>query len=237
MTDDVRKTEPALRRGAPEETAGPRTDELTPSAPSREIVPVHQAAFFTDSNRLTKETQDRTWSELAFELFAACRERYLAACALVGVEPELARLVRAITALEPPRLARTYRKIAAFYRFAFVGEPQTELPFDDRDHLALMETDWRKFFRLETQRLARIDHLARSVLRAVAFGVSAEGRVAEAHVVDVLNERYGRFHLARRMELLKLSIHPEELEGWRFLDGPDWDQYQPDPRVRPDPPA
>lgn len=220
------------------EPAGPATDRQERAPRTRlEIVPVHEAAFFTDSNRLMKEIQDRTWADLSFELFAACRERYLAACALVGVEPELARLVRRTESLEPPRLGRVYRKLAAFYRFAFVGEQQAELPFDDRDHLALMEADWRKFFRLETQRLARIDHLARSILRAVAYGVSAEGRVAEAHAVDVLGDRYGRFHLARRLELLKLSIHSDELEGWRFLDGPDWEQYEPDPRVRPDPPV
>lgn len=202
-----------------------------------EVIPVHQAAFFTDSNRLMKEIQNRDWTGLTFLLFDACRERYLAACALVGVEPELAELVRNVKSFEGPRLARTYRKIAAFHRFAFVGEPQEELSFDDRDRLARLQDDWVKFFRLETGRLSRIDHLVRSVLRAVAFGASAEGRAAEAHIIDTLDERYGRFHLARRLELLKLSIHPEELESWRFLDGPDRDECPLDPRVRPDPPV
>lgn len=203
----------------------------------REIIPLQQAAFFTDSNRLMKELQNRTWAELAFLLFDTCRERYLAACALVGVEPELAELVRGIKSFEQPRLARTYRKIAAFYRFAFIGEQQEELPFDSRNRRVRPQAEWEKFFRLESNRLARIDHLVRSILRAVAYGSSAEGRAAEARVIDVLDERYGRFHLARRLELLKLSIHPEELESWRFLDGPDREEYPLDPRVRPDPPA
>lgn len=201
------------------------------------VVPVHQAAFFTDSNRLAKEVQNESWANLAFALFDACRERYLAACALVGVEPELAGLVRGTGSLPRYRLARVYRKIASFYRFAFIGEPQGELPFDDRDHVGGLRAEWESFFRQEARRLAGIDHLARSVLRAVAFGESAEGRAAEAHAVDALAERYGRFHLVRRLELLRLAVHPDELDGWRVLDGSNWDDYQLDPRVRPDPPV
>ena len=214
-----------------------RRPDVAPSRADDSVIPVHQAAFFTDSNRLVKEIQDGTWRELSFALFDACRERYLAACALVGADPEIAGLVRTVTSFERPRIVRAYRKIAAFYRFAFVGDPQVELPFDDRDQVARLRADWEKFFRLEARRLAGIDHLARSVLRAVAFGVTAEARAAEAHVVDVLSERYGPFHLARRLELLKLSIHPDELEGWRFIEGADWGQPELDPRVRPDPPA
>ncbi len=211
----------------------------------QDAVPIWQAAFFTDSSRLAKEIQRATYPGLVFELFDAARQRYLDACALVGVETELVGLLRKVQPLEQPFLKRAYRKIAAFYRFAFVGDRQTELPFsppeantastpgNETEHL---EQSWRSFLRNEARRLARIDHIATSLLRAVAFGDSAEARAAEAHVVDMLDERYGRFHLQRRLQLLELAIHPEELDSWRFIEGPDWDQVELDPRVRPDPP-
>jgi hypothetical protein len=219
--------------------------ELLTNPAWQDAVPIWQAAFFTDSSRLAKEIQRATYPGLAFELFDAARQRYLDACALVSVDTELTSLIRQVQPLERPFLKRAYRKIAAFYRFAFVGDRQTKLPFPSPasgtasttgDETENLEQSWRNFLRNEARRLARIDHIAISLLRAVAFGDSAEARAAEAHVVDMLDERYGRFHLQRRLQLLELSIHPEELESWRFIEGPDWDQVELDPRVRPDPP-
>ena len=58
----------------------------------------------------------------------AARERYLEACALVSVDTMLARLVRVVedSDIVAPVLARAYRKVASFYRFALVGERQLE---------------------------------------------------------------------------------------------------------------
>ena len=224
-----------------------KTEEYLLTNPAwQDAVPIWQAAFFTDSSRLAKEIQRATYPGLAFELFDAARQRYLDACAFVGVETELTGLLRKIQPLEQPFLKRAYRKIAAFYRFAFVGDRQTELQFPlpasgtaspTGTETENLKQSWRNFLRNEARRLARIDHIATSLLRAVAFGDSAEARAAEAHVVDMLDERYGRFYLQRRLQLLELSIHPEELDSWRFIEGPDWDQVELDPRVRPDPPV
>jgi hypothetical protein len=38
------------------------------------------------------------------------------------------------------------------------------------------------------------------------------------------------------VKLLKLSLDPEELDNWRFVEDIDWDQIVLDPRVRPNPP-
>lgn len=222
----------------------PVSEKLLADPAWQDAVPLWQAAFFTDSSRQAKEIQRATYPDLVFELFDIARQRYLDACSLVGVETELVGLIRKVRPLERPFLKRTYRKIAAFYRFAFVGDQQTELPFPRRaagtgrsgDATGSLEQGWTYFLRNEARRLARINHIASSLLRAVAFGDSAEARAAEAHVVDMLGERYGRFHLQRRLQLLELSIHPEELDSWRFIEGPDWEQVELDPRVRPDPP-
>jgi hypothetical protein len=202
-----------------------------------EVIPVWQAAFFTDSNRTVKELQRDTFPQLVYELFDRCRNRYLAACELVGAEGDLAEHVRDVVQYDRPFLQRVYRKVAAFYRFAFVGDEQLHLPLLARSHRQEQADAWVKFFQLETKRLAADDRFCRAALRAVAYPGDPQAAAAEAYTVDLLDTRYGSFCLQRRLQLLKLSINVEALEGWRFLEDIDWGTVIADPRCRPNPPV
>ncbi len=202
-----------------------------------DVISIWQAAFFTDSNRTVKEVQRQTYPQLAFDLFDACRQRYLAACALVGAANDLGALVRSVQPLERPFLQRVYRKIAAFYRFAFVGDEQLSLPLAHRPHAEELREAWLKFFGTEAQRLAGNDRFCLAALRAVAYQPEPPAAAAEASAVDLLDTRYGSFCLQRRLQLLKLAINAEALESWRFLEEVDWGTVIADPRCRPDPPV
>lgn len=202
------------------------------------VIPLWEPAFFGDSSRLVKEVQSETYPELARALFRAARDRYLDACALVSVDTMLARLVRVVRDedIAAPVLARAYRKVAAFYRFALVGEPQLELGASNGHERPIARRAWEEFVTAEARRLAAVNEMTTALLRAVAYRNTATGRAAEAHLVDLLAERYGRFTLRRRMELLRLSLDAAELDNWRFVEDVDWDQEVLDPRVRPNPP-
>jgi hypothetical protein len=212
-------------------------ESAPPEAEWSDVIPIQQAAFFGDDNRLVKNIQRETYRALVFDLFTAARQRYLAACALVGINTDLADRVRGIERFERPMLRRVYRLIAKFYRFAFVGEQQTELPFHPRSEREQHRHLWETFFRHEADELAGDNAVATGMLRAVAHAGEAEGDAAEAHVVDLLAQLYGPFYLRRRLELLKIPFTEEELDGWRFADEVDWSQVVLDPRVRPDPPV
>ncbi len=199
-----------------------------------DAVPVWCAAFFTDGNTAVKRIQSDSYPRLVAELFRAPRRRYLAACALVGEETGLAAALLAVDRFERPPLVRAYRKVAAFYRFAFIGEPQLELPLG-RDR-AGERARWEAFFRAEARRLAELDHIALPLLHAVVDQGRAAGRVAESLAVNLLGVRYGRFCLPRRLELLGRAVDPADVEGWLFTEEPDWERIVLDPRVRPDPP-
>lgn len=201
------------------------------------VISLWQAAFFTDSNRTVKELQRQSYPQLVFELFDACRKRYLAACSLVGAQGEVADLVRQVEPMERPFLQRVYRKIAAFYRFAFVGDEQLSLPLSHRPRGDELSDAWVKFYRIEAQRLATDDRFCLAALRAVAYQAGPQGAAAEAYAVDLLDTRYGSFCLQRRLQLLKLAINVDALESWKFLEEVDWGSVIADPRCRPDPPV
>ncbi|UCG42451.1 MAG: hypothetical protein JSU73_11355 [candidate division WOR-3 bacterium] len=219
------------------------TDELvhrSGSVPSGrawcEIVQDWEPAFFGDNNRAVKKIQRQTYPELAHELFNAARQRYLSACGLVGVDTRLAELSRKAERYRLPFLTRAYRMMAKFYRYAFAGDQQMVLPFEDRPAQDSMRGAWERYFRDEAERLVETDSIATGILRAVVYHPTPIGDAAEAHVVDLLSHRYGKFHLQRRLELLRQTFSSDELDGWRFAEDVDWDQIALDPRVRPNPP-
>lgn len=187
-------------------------------------VPAGRSEFFGDDNRFLKSLQDDSFPFLVYELFAAARRRYLDACTLTGVETELAGLVREIGRFARPFLHRAYRRIAAFYRFAHAGAPQLPLPFEALPDETRQRLAWEDFFRREARTLVESDAVAVALLRSVALAGKPAGRAAEAHLVDLLSHRYGRFTLVRRRQLLGLEVEPEEMLGWQFIGAPDWDQ-------------
>jgi len=222
------------------ESKNERTGSLYAYVPDnpdvRQAIPLWQPAFFGDSNRMVKEVQNESYPDLATALYKAVRHRYLEALALVETDTMIARLIRAIDHIEEPTLVRAYRKIAAFYRFALVGEQQLPLPLDDTPERERQRDAWRAFWSKEAERLVQVNGICTALLRAVAYRNTSSGDAAEARLVDALADRYGRFSLPRRVKLLKLSLDPEELDNWRFVEDIDWDQIVLDPRVRPNPP-
>ncbi len=214
----------------------PRPAGALPGQAGREVIQDWEPAFFGDNNRAVKKIQRQTYPELARELFDAARQRYLSACSLVGVDTRLAELSRNVERYRLPFLTRVYRMMAKFYRFAFVGDQQMALQFEDLPPLDSQREAWERYYRREAKRLVEKDSIATGILRAVVYQLTPIGDAAEAHVVDLLSHRYGKFHLQHRLELLKLSVSVDELDGWRFAEEVDWDQIALDPRVRPDPP-
>lgn len=199
----------------------------------REVIQDWEPAFFGDNNRAVKNIQRETCAELSYELFVAARQRYLLACTLVGVDTRLAELARQVERHRRPFLGRVYRMIAKFYRFALVGEQQVDLPFGEGTSFDSQREAWQRYFRHEVKRLVETDEFTTGVIRSVVHQLTPIGDAAEAHVVDLLSHRYGRFHLQRRLELLRLNVSLDELDGWRFVEDVDWDQIALDPRVRP----
>lgn len=123
--------------------------------------------------------------------------------------------------LDRPALLRAYRKIAAYFRFAYHAGPQLPLPFEDEHYDIALRERWEDFFLQEARELAEDDALARTVLQAVAFGETAQARASEVRIMDRLDERYGRFSLERRMELLGMEPGADEIDGWRVTDEPE----------------
>ena len=183
-----------------------------------DAVDLERPQFFGDGDRYLKRVQQETYPYLIFELFSSARDRYLAACRLLGRMTELGRRSAAIQRFQIPFLKSAYRRMAAYYRFAFVTGPQLPLPFDRLSFDTRMRVAWESFFRRETKALVRLDPCLLAILKAaVHFGRPA-GRAAEARLVDMLEERYGDLTLERRVALLRLKVSAEELIGWRHVE-------------------
>ena len=203
------------------------------------VVPPGRAEFFSDDNRFLKNIQNNSYPFLVHELFDAARKRYFDACALVGVETELAKVVLPIARFSRPFLRRAYSQVAGFYRFAFVAGPQLPLPFERLSYDIRQRMAWEEFYRREVKRLAADNRFTIAILRAAGYWSSSRGKAAEANLVDMLDHRYGKFTLDRRSELLRLDIDPEEILNWQFVGREDWDVILGDVRGRapaaPDP--
>jgi hypothetical protein len=193
------------------------------------VIPIWVPAFFGDSNRWLKAIQRDTHSALTYEFFDAARKRYLAAPELMSADPELSDRLRETVIPDVPFLPRVYRRIAAFYRYAFDRAGGDEPALHDREQMA-----WERFFRSEAGVLAENATSARFIVyAAVSPGVRAAA--AEEGLVLMLRQRYGVLTLRRRVELLRRLPRHGEWDARRH-EAPPAAELQPDPQVRPNPP-
>jgi predicted DCC family thiol-disulfide oxidoreductase YuxK len=184
-------------------------------------VPLHRREFFGDDDRQLKELQAESYPFLVGALYDSARRRLLEMVASGRVDPELARATRERAELDRPALLSVYRRIAAHFRFACHAGPQLPLQFEDESYDIMIRERWEDFFRQEARELAEDDAVVRTVLQAVEFGDSAQARTCEVRIVDRLGERYGRFSLEHRMELLGMEPGADEIDGWRVTDEPE----------------
>lgn len=220
-----------MRAARPTAGAGPRT------APGLVAVPEDQRLFSGDSDRRVKSIQNATFPELAAELYESARDRMLAASRFTGAVTEAVRRLSADPAAPVARLVPAYRRVAAFFRFAHHAGPQLPLPLDGEPGDTRLRTAWEEFFRREAGELVRDNPTARSLLYAVVFAGTGAGRVHETRLLDLLDLRYGRLTLSRRIGLLGDDTGAEA-EAWRFAEDPDWPRLLRVPGARTqDPPA
>lgn len=206
------------------------------TTPGLIAVPEDQSLFSGDSDRRVKAIQNATFPGLAAELYAAARDRMLAASRLTGAVTEAVRRLSADPRSPVARLVPAYRKIAAFYRFAHHSGPQLPLPLEGENVDARLRTAWEEFFRREAGELVRDNPTARSLICAAVFAGSGAGRAHETRLLDLLDLRYGRLTLGRRIRLLG-DDPGDEAEAWRFAEDPDWPRLLRIPGARTqDPP-
>jgi hypothetical protein len=193
------------------------------------VIPIWVPAFFGDSNRWLKAIQRDTYSALTYEFFDAARKRYLGDAELLSADAELADRLREVAIPDVPFLPRVYRRIAAFYRYAFDRAGGDEPGMLDRQQAA-----WEEFFRSEAGVLAGNATSARFIVyAAVCPGVRAAA--AEEGLVLMLRQRYGVLTLRRRVELLKRL---PRARAWdvRLRAAQPAGEHPQDPQVRPNPP-
>jgi len=206
------------------------TDSLsTTSQVQPGVIPLWVPAFFGDSNRWLKAVQRDTCSALTYELFDAARKRYLSVPELAAADPELTDRLRETVIPDVPFLPRVYRRIAAFYRYAFDRDSGEEPATRDR-----LQTAWEEFFRGEAGVLADNATSARFIVyAAVCPGVRAGA--AEEGLVLMLRQRYGVLTLRRRVELLKRLPRHGDWDA-RLHEAQPTGEFAQDPQVRPNPP-
>jgi hypothetical protein len=206
------------------------TDSLaTTSQAQPGVIPLWVPAFFGDSNRWLKEVQRDTCSALVYELFDAARKQFLSVPDLSTGEPDLADRLRETAMPDVPFLPRLYRRIAAFYRYAFDRASGEEPDMLDRQQMA-----WEDFFRSEASILAENATSARFIAyAAVCPGVRAAA--AEEGLVLMLRQRYGILTLRRRVELLKRLPRRGDWDA-RLRAARPAEEVLQDPQVRPNPP-
>jgi hypothetical protein len=199
------------------------------------VIPLWVPAFFGDSNRWLKAVQCDAYPALTYEFFDAARRRYLSVPELVAADTELADGLREIAVPDAPFLPRVYRRIAAFYRYAFDRSASAER--DGRDEPVMLDrqqTDWKEFFRSEAGVLAANATSDRFIVYAAVCPGERAG-AAEEGLVLMLRQRYGVLTLRRRVELLRrLPRHGD----WnaRLRAAQPAGELPQDPQVRPNPP-
>lgn len=186
------------------------------------VVAPEAREFAGDSDRGLKQIQSDQYSQLMAELYELARRRMLAAAALVGHDTELVRQVRVARTLDRPLLRKAYRRVAAWFRYSCHVGPQLPLPFDDVPHEERLRSAWVGFFRREAGELTARNDTARAILAAAGCPDLVRSKAAESHFVDLLDTRYGRFTLERRLALLGHPSPEEEVSSWRFVEEPDW---------------
>jgi hypothetical protein len=187
------------------------------------VIAPGQHDFWGDDDPRIKEMQSESYPFLVSALYEAAREQVLAALTPIQVETGIVEKARTTAELDQPLLRQTYRRIAAQFRFACHRGPQLHLPFEDISHDDRLRATWEEYFLREVQALTRDPEISRAIVSVVSPEEPAAARAAEAHLVDLLDHRYGRFSLDRRLELLGDEADPAELEAWPRAEGPDWD--------------
>jgi hypothetical protein len=160
-----------------------------------EVVPQWVPAFFGDSDLQLKYVQRTTYSSLAYELYSQARRRYLDACDLLDVRDALVGRLETAELPPMPFLPRSYRKIAASFRYRACRPGGLWRRPDDETEQARL--DWEAFFRREADEIVAIDESARLVLSAATEG-EARAAGVDGSLVEWLARRYGEFTLRRR---------------------------------------
>jgi hypothetical protein len=187
--------------------------------------------FWGDDDPRIKGMQSESYPFLISALYEAAREQVIAALTPIQVETAIVTKARTTAELDQPLLRRAYRRIAAQFRFACHRGPQLHLSFEDISHDDRLRSAWEEYFLREAQALTRDPDIAGAIVSAVSPEEPASALAAEAHLVDLLDQRYGRFSLERRLELLGDASDPAELEAWPRAEGPEWDDIlKPQPK-------
>jgi hypothetical protein len=187
-----------------------------------DVIPIWVPAFFGDSNRTLKEVQRDCYSSLMFEFFDSTKRRYIDACDTLGVEPELVTGLAGVVMPDQPYLPRVYRKIAAWYRYAYDRESAAGLESEE------LRIGWEEFFRSEIHAVTSDEEIARAALSAAAFP-GTKAAADEERVVAQLRYRYGEMTLPRRFAVQQRNPAQGDLAAVTVTSAQD-------PRVRPNPP-
>ena len=193
------------------------------------VIPIWVPAFFGDSNRWLKAIQRDTYSALTYDMFDSARKRYLDDAELLSADVGLAERLRETVIPDAPFLPRVYRRIAAFYRYAFDRGGGDEPGMHDRQQAA-----WEGFFRSEARVLAENATSARFIVYA-AVCPGGRAAAAEEGLVLMLRQRYGVLTLRRRVELLKRLPRQGDWDA-RLRAAQPAGEFPQDPQVRPNPP-
>jgi len=176
--------------------------------------------FLGDDNRAAKDMQQRAYPHYVLHLFGLARERFEAACRLVGTEPDILREALAIESVERPVLQQAYARIAAWYRYSTDGGRQLRLCLlPDDAGAAGPDYTWWEFFAGEAKWfVASSDAVVRLTLVAVAARGSGDGQVAEARLADRIADGYGPLSVARRFRFNRCSPGSGTLAFWRSAE-------------------
>ena len=149
--------------------------------------------FPGDGNQTLKHIQHDLYSGLVGYLYHYARERYLKAAGFVGVDTELARILRDKPSFDHRVLQGAHDQIAAFYRFAHDDGGQIPLGIGPQEYEDLLRQRWSGFLHPEARNLAEVDAISHAVLAVVAYQNTEKGYACERQLADLLRQRYGDF--------------------------------------------
>ena len=147
--------------------------------------------FPNDNNQALKNVQFDLYGALMGYLYSYARERYLNAVRLVGIDTELAAIVRDKQSFDHRVLQDAHDRIAAFYRFAHDDGGQLGLGMDFQKYEDALREKWSSFLHEETRSLAQNDAINLAILGAAAYQNTEQGYAHEGRLLELLRERYG----------------------------------------------
>jgi len=180
---------------------------VEPSAPSVLAHLILGSCFPDDDNAVLKWVQHDLYGSVLYCMFGVCRERYLAAARLIGVETELAERVRERTSLDHRVLQDAHHWIAWHFRYKFDPAGQMPLPYDGLGYKEYLAQQWSDYFPAEVRRLSEHDEFVLGVLTAVGYQNTEPGYRAEDELLAWLKSHYGPMDLRREQAL-------KEQERW-----------------------